>query len=53
MVYKGFGDSTELLLREAVARCPVEAFNFDEILLLTYRRLEFELLQIFGTHREA
>lgn len=49
MVYKGFGDSTELLLREAVARCPVEASNFDEILLLTYRRLEFELLQISGT----
>jgi hypothetical protein len=55
MVYQGFGDLTELLLREAVARCPVEAgaSSFDEILLLTYRRLEFELLQISGTHRKA
>ena len=53
MVYQGFGDLTELLLREAVARCPVEASSFDEILLLTYRRLEFELLQISGTHRIA
>lgn len=53
MMYQGFGDLTERLLREAVTRCPVEASNFDEILLLTYRRLEFELLQISGTYREA
>jgi hypothetical protein len=53
MVYKGFGDLTEFLLREAVTRCPVEASSFDEILLLTYRRLEFELLQISGTRRKA
>lgn len=53
MMYQGFGDLTELLLREAVTRCPVEASSFDEILLLTYRRLEFELLQISGTHRKA
>lgn len=44
-------DFIEEYLREAVVRAP-EADHvtaFDEILLLTYRRLEFELVQITGS----